>query len=363
MADETSRKVTGSGSSKRRTAQAAGVRAGEPPKLLSGGNPQIPKGDGDAPVQAYIAAMPGWKGDVGRRLDALVERIVPDVRKAVRWNSPFYGMEGDGWFLSYHCFTKYVKVVFLRGSSLRPLPPIDSKRPEHAVLPHPRKRADRRGTPRQLDQAGVGAAGRSSVLSATHGFRFRGAAATPRPLAIAAVSSRLSVPASRPGEAATREARSVGSFRRKGHSGRSPVSASRRPALARVVTPGWRPVARGIASCAHDRAGPWQIAPGGETREGGQRGNETDRRAEAQKVGEHPGQQAPGHVPEVTPEPVHTHSTGAVAGRDEIAHLRDRRTAGRPRNLRRDMPIESRAHPSESDSPHANDDARNRNDS
>ena len=100
------------------------------PKLLSGGNPQIPKGDGDAPVQAYIAAMPGWKSDVGRRLDALIMRTVPDVRKAVRWNSPFYGMEGQGWFLSFHCFTKYIKVVFLRGTSLRPVPPVESKHPD-----------------------------------------------------------------------------------------------------------------------------------------------------------------------------------------------------------------------------------------
>jgi hypothetical protein len=97
------------------------------PKLLSGGNPQIPKGDGHAPVQAYIEAMPGWKRDVGRRLDALIARTVPDVRKAVRWNSPFYGVEGKGWFLSYHCFTKYVKVTFLRGASLDPLPPGASK--------------------------------------------------------------------------------------------------------------------------------------------------------------------------------------------------------------------------------------------
>lgn len=97
------------------------------PKLLSGGNPQIPKGDGDEPVQAYIAAMPDWKGDVGRRLDTIIARTVPEVRKAVRWNSPFYGVEGQGWFLSYHCFTKYVKVTFLNGASLRPLPPIESK--------------------------------------------------------------------------------------------------------------------------------------------------------------------------------------------------------------------------------------------
>ncbi|MCY4398806.1 MAG: DUF1801 domain-containing protein [Gemmatimonadetes bacterium] len=97
------------------------------PKLLSGGNPQIPKGDGDGPVQAYIAAMPGWKREVGRQLDALIERTVPDVRKAVRWNSPFYGIEGQGWFLSFHCFTKYIKVTLLNGASLRPVPPVASK--------------------------------------------------------------------------------------------------------------------------------------------------------------------------------------------------------------------------------------------
>ena len=97
------------------------------PKLLSGGNPQIPKGDGDAPVQAYIAAMPGWKRGVGRYLDTLIERTVPAVRKAVRWNSPFYGIEGRGWFLSFHCFTKYIKVTLLNGASLRPVPPVASK--------------------------------------------------------------------------------------------------------------------------------------------------------------------------------------------------------------------------------------------
>ena len=96
-------------------------------KLLSGGNPQIAKADGDAPVQAYIAAMPDWKSDAGRRLDDLIVRTVPDVRKAVRWNSPFYGVEGRGWFLSYHVFTRYVKVTFLNGSSLEPLPPVESK--------------------------------------------------------------------------------------------------------------------------------------------------------------------------------------------------------------------------------------------
>ncbi|MEO6338871.1 MAG: DUF1801 domain-containing protein [Caulobacteraceae bacterium] len=97
------------------------------PALLSGGNPQIAKGDGDAPVQAYIAAMPGWKSDVGRRLDALIVATVPGVRKAVKWNSPFYGVESQGWFLSVHCFTRYVKVAFFRGASLTPLPPGASK--------------------------------------------------------------------------------------------------------------------------------------------------------------------------------------------------------------------------------------------
>ena len=104
------------------------------PVLLSGGNPQIAKGEGDAPVQAYIAAMPGWKRDLGRRLDALIVRAVPEVRKAVKWNSPFYGIEGDGWFLSYHCFTRYVKVTFFRGTSLDPVPPGTSKTPETRYL-------------------------------------------------------------------------------------------------------------------------------------------------------------------------------------------------------------------------------------
>jgi hypothetical protein len=102
--------------------------------LLSGGNPQIAKGYGDAPVQAYIAAMPGWKSDVGRRLDALIERTVPGVSKAVKWNSPFYGVEGEGWFLGIHVFTKYVKVAFFRGSSLRPVPPGESKQKEVRYL-------------------------------------------------------------------------------------------------------------------------------------------------------------------------------------------------------------------------------------
>ena len=104
------------------------------PVLLSGGNPQIAKGNGDAPVQAYIAAMPDWKSEVGRRLDALIVRTVPGVSKAVKWNSPFYGIEGEGWFLSFHCFTKYIKVTFFRGTSLRPVPPGESKQKEVRYL-------------------------------------------------------------------------------------------------------------------------------------------------------------------------------------------------------------------------------------
>ncbi|MET0678272.1 MAG: DUF1801 domain-containing protein [Bradyrhizobium sp.] len=95
--------------------------------LLPGGNPRIAKADGDAPVQAYIAALPGWKRDLAKRLDALIVRTVPNVRKAVKWNSPFYGIEGQGWFLGLHAFTRYLKVAFFRGASLRPVPPGDSK--------------------------------------------------------------------------------------------------------------------------------------------------------------------------------------------------------------------------------------------
>ena len=102
--------------------------------LLAGGNPQIAKGEGDAPVQAYIAAMPGWKHAVGRRLDALVERAVPGVHKAVKWNSPFYGIEGEGWFLSFHCYTRYIKVAFFRGASLHPMPPVESKQEDVRYL-------------------------------------------------------------------------------------------------------------------------------------------------------------------------------------------------------------------------------------
>jgi hypothetical protein len=108
-------------------------RAGKP-ALLSGDNPQIAKADGDAPVQAYIAAIPGWKQDVARRVDALIVRAVPDVQKAVKWNSPFYGVADNTWFLSYHCFTSYVKVTFFRGTSLKPMPPGASKHPQVRYL-------------------------------------------------------------------------------------------------------------------------------------------------------------------------------------------------------------------------------------
>jgi hypothetical protein len=117
-----------------KTEPSSQSRRSAKPALLSGGNPQIAKAHGDAPVQAYIAAMPGWKSDIGRRLDALIERTVPGVRKAVKWNSPFYGVEDRVWFLSFHCFTKYVKVTFFRGTSLRPLPSGESKQKEVRYL-------------------------------------------------------------------------------------------------------------------------------------------------------------------------------------------------------------------------------------
>jgi len=104
------------------------------PKLLSGGNPQIAKGDGDTPVQAYIAAMPGWKSQVGRKLDALIQAAVPGVRKAVKWNSPFYGVEEKSWFLAVHCYVKYVKVAFFRGAALDPQPPVGSKQKDVRYL-------------------------------------------------------------------------------------------------------------------------------------------------------------------------------------------------------------------------------------
>jgi hypothetical protein len=129
MADKTSRKpvkVAAKAVAKPAAAKPHQGSKAAKPKLLSGGNPQIAKGYGDAPVQAYIAAVPGWKRDVCRRLDALIARTVPGVHKAVKWNSPLYGFEGEGWFLSIHCFAKYVKVAFFRGTLLRPVPPGES---------------------------------------------------------------------------------------------------------------------------------------------------------------------------------------------------------------------------------------------
>jgi len=130
------KKGAGTGGAKAAPKSRAGK--GDTPALLSGGNPQIAKGTGDAPVQAYIAAMPGWKRDVGRRLDTLITRAAPGVRKAVKWNSPFYGAPGSAnegeWFLSFHCFATYVKVGFFRGVSLRPVPPGTSKQKEVRYL-------------------------------------------------------------------------------------------------------------------------------------------------------------------------------------------------------------------------------------
>ena len=142
MADRTPKKAT------TRAKNAAGAKTGSArkttpksqsrkvatPVLLAGGNPQIAKAEGDAPVQAYIAAMPGWKREVGRRVDALIARTVPGVHKAVKWNSPFYGVEGQGWFLNFHCFTRYIKLAFFRGTSLRPLPPGESRHKEVRYL-------------------------------------------------------------------------------------------------------------------------------------------------------------------------------------------------------------------------------------
>src|SRR5262245_65450061 len=134
VAKKAAKRVAVKSSNPRKTASKTQSRKGAMPALLAGGNPQIAKGDGDAPVQAYIAAIPGWKRDVGRHLDALIVRSVPDVRKAVKWNSPFYGVAGQGWFLNFHCFTNYVKVAFFRGASLHPHPPGASKHPEVRYL-------------------------------------------------------------------------------------------------------------------------------------------------------------------------------------------------------------------------------------
>jgi hypothetical protein len=122
--------------------------------LLAGGNPQIAKGEGDAPVQAYVAAMPGWKREVGRHLDALIVRTVPSVRKAVKWNSPFYGVEGKGWFLAFHVFTRYIKVTFFRGTSLRPVPPGESRSMETRSLDiHEDDRLDEKQLASWIEQA------------------------------------------------------------------------------------------------------------------------------------------------------------------------------------------------------------------
>jgi len=137
MAGKTSKKsakVVKKAARPRKAAAASPSGKDAKPKLLSGGNPQIAKGYGDAPVQAYISAMPGWKQEVGRRIDEIVVRTVPDVYKAVKWNSPFYGIEGDGWFLGLHCMTKYVKVAFFRGAQLTPLPPGESKQKDVRYL-------------------------------------------------------------------------------------------------------------------------------------------------------------------------------------------------------------------------------------
>ena len=128
------KRVAAKAAKPRKTAPKPQSRKVATPALLAGGNPQIAKADGDAAVQAYVAAMPGWKCDVGRRLDALIAGAVPGVRKAVKWNSPLYGVDGLGWFLGIHCFTNYVKVAFFRGSSLRPVPPGESKRNDTRYL-------------------------------------------------------------------------------------------------------------------------------------------------------------------------------------------------------------------------------------
>src|SRR5262245_34404889 len=132
MPGKTTRKVAAT--KKAATKRTATKRTAQKPRLLAGGNPQIAKADGDAPVQAYIAAMPAGRREIARRLDALIVRTVPSVRKAVKWNSPFYGVEGQGWFLNIHTFTNYVKVAFFRGASLRPAPPGKSKHKEVRYL-------------------------------------------------------------------------------------------------------------------------------------------------------------------------------------------------------------------------------------
>jgi len=119
---------------KKATKKVAARKTTDRPRLLAGDNPQIAKGDGDAPVQAYIAAIPGWKQTLVRDIDRIVTETLPGVRKAVKWNSPFYGVEGKGWFLSLHCFTRYVKVTFFKGTALKPPPPGESKQPDVRYL-------------------------------------------------------------------------------------------------------------------------------------------------------------------------------------------------------------------------------------
>lgn len=139
-----------------RSARAESAKTPLAPSLLSGGNPQIPKGYGEAPVKAYLAAMPGWKRGVGRKLDAMISKCVPGVRKAVKWNSPLYGVgEGDVWFLSFHCFERYVKVAFFRGASLDPPPPGASKQREVRYLDVYEGWRDSNGT--QIDDAQLSA--------------------------------------------------------------------------------------------------------------------------------------------------------------------------------------------------------------
>ena len=137
-----------------RRQRSGDAASGAGPRLLSGGNPQIPKGDGDEPVQAYIAAMPGWKRGLGERLDALIVRTVPGVQKAVKWNQPFYGLDDDGWFLAFRCYTKYVQLAFFRGASLDPVPPKASKHPQVRYLDvHEDDEVDERQLASWIEQA------------------------------------------------------------------------------------------------------------------------------------------------------------------------------------------------------------------
>ena len=147
---------------KRKTNAKAKAKPKPKPKLLSGGNPQIAKGYGNAPVKAWLAAIPGWKKALGRRLDALIVRNVPGVAKAVKWNTPFYGFDGKGWFVAFHCFTNYIKVTFFRGTSLDPVPAGRVETPGSAIPRHSRRRA-RRSPVRRMGEAGQRFAGRKNV--------------------------------------------------------------------------------------------------------------------------------------------------------------------------------------------------------